>query len=65
MKKGEKMKKAIIFLAGVRSEVDKIRWSTGKELLKNSVATLSVIIIVGAFFVLTDSVFAGLKMVIG
>ena len=59
------MKKAIVFLAGVRKEMDKIRWPKGKELAKNSIATLAVVVIVGAFFVLSDSIFAALRMVIG
>lgn len=48
------MKKILKFLKGVKNEMTKVRWSTKKELVKYSIATLTVIVVLMAFFTLTD-----------
>ena len=48
------MKKLLMFLKGVKSEMVKVRWPNKKELFKYSVATLTIIVIFMTFFSLTD-----------
>ena len=58
------MKKIAMFLKGVKSEMAKVRWPNKKELIKYSIATLSIIIIFMAFFTLTDLGLAGIKTLV-
>ena len=48
------MKKLLMVLKGVKSEMVKVRWPNKKELFKYSVATLTIIVIFMTFFSLTD-----------
>ena len=48
------LKKLLMFLKGVKSEMVKVRWPNKKELFKYSVATLTIIVIFMTFFSLTD-----------
>lgn len=48
------MKKLSKFLNGVKKEMKSVIWSNKKELVKYSIATLTVIIVLMAFFSLTD-----------
>ena len=48
------MKKLLMFLKGVKSEMVRVRWPNKKELFKYSVATLTIIVIFMTFFSLTD-----------
>lgn len=58
------MKKIVVFLNGVRNEMAKVRWPNKKELVKYSVATLSLILIFMAFFTLTDLGIAFVKTLV-
>lgn len=64
-KVGEMMKKIRTFFIGVKKEMKKVRWTTKKELIKYSVATLSCIIFFGLFFAATDFVLAALTRLVG
>lgn len=59
------MKKIAKFFAGVKSEIKKVRWPNKKEMLKYSVATISIMIIFGLFYTIIDLASAGIKMLIG
>ena len=48
------LKKLLMFLKGVKSEMVKVRWPNKKELFKYSSATLTIIVIFMTFFSLTD-----------
>ena len=58
------MKKLARFLVGVKSETKKIRWTEKKELIKYSIATISVVAVFSIFFGLLDFILSGIKMVI-
>lgn len=59
------MKKIRTFFIGVKKEMGKVRWTSKKELIKYSVATLSCIIFFGLFFAATDFVLAALTRLVG
>lgn len=52
------------FFHGVKKEANKIHWPKGKDLLKYSVATISMMLFFGGFFYLLDVLFAFLRDVI-
>lgn len=58
------MKKIGRFLVGVKSELKKVRWLSKKEMIQNSVATITFILIFSIFFGGLDLVLAGIKMVV-
>ena len=58
------MKKLASFLKGVKNEMIKVIWPNKNELLKYSIATLSIIIIFMAFFSLTDLGLAAVRTLI-
>ena len=58
------LKKLARFLVGVKSETKKIRWTEKKELIKYSIATISVVAVFSIFFGLLDFILSGIKMVI-
>ena len=51
------------FFKDALSELKKVRWPLKKEMIKYSIATLIVIILMGVFFIATDLIVAGIKMV--
>ncbi len=55
------MKKIKDFFKGVKKEVKRTRWPKGKELLKYSVVTLTLIVFFALFFYVLDLLFAFLK----
>lgn len=59
------MKKLARFFASVKKELKKVRWPNKKEMLKYSLATISIIIMFGLFYTIIDLVSAIIKMVIG
>ena len=59
------MKKVAKFFVGVKAELKKVRWPKKKEMLKYSIATLSIMIIFGLFYTVIDLASAGIKMLIG
>ena len=58
------LKKLASFLKGVKNEMIKVIWPNKNELLKYSIATLSIIIIFMAFFSLTDLGLAAVRTLI-
>ena len=49
------------YFKGVKKEVSRIRWTSGKELIKYSTATLSFMIFMGVYFYLIDLLVAALR----
>ena len=58
------MKKIARFLVSVKKEMAKVRWTEKKELIKYSIATISVVAVFSIFFGLLDFILSGIKMVI-
>lgn len=58
------MKKIMQFLAGVRKEATKVRWPNKNEMIKYSIATLTIILIFVIFFGALDLILSAIKMVI-
>ncbi len=54
------MNKIKLFLIEIRKEMTKIRWPKKKELLKSSVATIGVVLVLAVFFTGLDFVFSSL-----
>lgn len=52
------MKKLKIFLAGLRKEMDKIRWPKKNELLKSSIATILCVVLLAVFYTGLDFIFS-------
>lgn len=59
------MKKIAKFFVGVKGELKKVRWPNKKEMLKYSIATISIMIMFGLFYTIIDLASAGIKMLIG
>lgn len=49
------------FFKNVKSEMKKVKWPTKKDMIKYSVATLSIIIFFGLFFTASDFIIMGIK----
>lgn len=58
------MKKIARFLVGVKAEMKKVKWPEKKQMIENSIATLSFIIVFGIFFTGLDLILSTIKMVI-
>ena len=58
------MKKIARFLVGVKSEMKKVRWPNKKNMIENSVATLSFILVFAVFFAVLDLVLSLINTVI-
>ncbi len=58
------MKKIGKFFAGVKKEIKRVRWPKKEELLKYSIATLFCILVIALFFVLSDLILAGIKVIL-
>ena len=58
------MKKIARFLVGVKSKMKKVRWPSKKNMIENSVATLSFVLIFAVFFTGLDLIFSLIKTVI-
>ena len=50
------------FIKDVKAELKKVRWPLKKEMITYSIATLVFILILGIFFVATDLIIAGIRM---
>lgn len=48
-------------LSNVRKEMKKVKWPSKKDMIKYSIATLSIILFFGLFFTASDLVIAGIK----
>ena len=64
-KKIEKKKsifgKILGYFKGVKKEISRIRWTKGKELLKYSIAAVSIILLFCVYFYLIDILVAWLR----
>jgi len=58
------MKKIARFFANVKKEMKKVRWLTKKEMIKYSVAVLSIMIFFGLFFVGSDLLIGFVKVLV-
>lgn len=58
------MKKLKKFFIGVKKELKKVRWPNRKEMIKYSLATISFILFFALFFVATDLIIAGIKVLV-
>lgn len=63
-RKLKKQNKLFGFFKEVINEMKKVRFATKKEMVTYSVATISFVLIFAAFFVITDLIVAGLKMLV-
>jgi len=63
-KVGEILKKIGKFFAGVKKEIKRVRWPKKDELVKFSLATLACILIIALFFVLSDLLLAGIRILL-
>jgi len=52
------------FLASVKKEMKKVRWLTKKEMVKYSVAVLTIMIFFGLFFVASDLIIGFVKVLV-
>lgn len=59
------MKKIARFLVNVKKEMKKVRWLTKKEMIKYSIATLSIMIILGIYFFASDFIISSVKVLVG
>ena len=55
------MKKIIDYFKGVKKELSRIKWTSKKDLLKYSVASILFVIFFGVFFYVIDLVVAVLR----
>lgn len=53
------------FCGGVKQEVKRVHWTTGKDIVKYSVATFTFVIFFSLFFYLIDVLFALMHSIIG
>ena len=62
-KKSSPKKEQKHFFKDVKSELKKVRWPLKKEMITYSIATLVFMIVLGLFFIATDLIIAGVRMV--
>lgn len=55
------MKKIVDYFKGVKKEVSRIKWTSKKDLLKYSVASIVFVIFFGVFFYVIDLLVAVLR----
>lgn len=55
------MKKIAKFFINVKKELQKVRWPNKKEMIKYSVAAISIMILFGLFYTVIDLISAGIK----
>ena len=53
-----------IFCHGVKTEFQKVHWTSGKDMVKYSIATIVFVIFCGLFFYAIDVIFAFIKSLI-
>ena len=56
------MKKIAKFFINVKKELQKVRWPNKKEMIKYSVAAISIMILFGVFYTVIDLISAGIKV---
>ena len=57
------MKKIARFFVSVKKEMKKVRWPKKKEMVKFSVATITIIIFFMLFFTVSDGIISGIVKV--
>ena len=55
------MKKIVDYFKGVKKEISRIKWTSKKDLLKYSVASIVFVIFFGVFFYVIDLLVAVLR----
>ena len=55
------MKKIIDYFKGVKKEISRIKWTSKKDLLKYSIASILFVVFFGVFFYVIDLVVAVLR----
>lgn len=55
------MKKIVDYFKGVKKETSRIKWTSKKDLLKYSVASIAFVIFFGVFFYVIDLLVAVLR----
>ena len=58
------MKRLARFFVSVKKEMKKVRWLTKKEMVKYSVAVLTIMIFFGLFFVASDLIIGFVKVLV-
>lgn len=58
------MSKIHDFLVEIKKETKKVKWPSKKDMVKYSVATISFVVFFAIFFVASDAILAGLKMLV-
>lgn len=51
------------YFKGVRKEIGRIRWTTGKELVRYSVTTVSFMLVLGLYFYAIDMLISLIRSV--
>ena len=51
------------YFRGVRKEIGRIRWTTGKELVKYSITTVTFMLVIGLYFFAIDLLITLLRSV--
>jgi len=59
------MKAFARFLVSVRQEMNKVRWIPKKEMIKYSIATLSIMVFFALFFFFSDFIIGSVKVLVG
>ena len=49
------------FFSNVHKEMKKVKWPTKKDMIKYSIATLSIIVFFCVFFIASDLIIMGIK----
>ena len=57
------MKRLARFFVGVKGEMKKVRWPNKKEMVKYSVATISLVVVFALFFVGSDAILSAIVKV--
>ena len=51
-------------LVEIKKETEKVKWPSKKDMIKYSVATISFVVFFAIFFIASDAILAGLKMLV-
>ncbi|MEG1739391.1 MAG: preprotein translocase subunit SecE [Bacilli bacterium] len=58
------MKQLARFFISVKKEMKKVRWLSKKEMIKYSIAVLSIMIIFALFFFISDFIIGAVKVLV-
>lgn len=51
-------------LVEIKKETKKVKWPSKEDMIKYSVATISFVVFFAIFFIASDAILAGLKMLV-